>query len=84
MYYFYVLFLSARIQQMSVRNGTGSMGALKNHREKSPKEYLLSWSSFIGSTGIFNTIAVRLKSYYNVDTGLENRKTGLESWFRES
>lgn len=79
MYYFYVFFLSARIEQMSVGNGTGSTGAQKKNREKSPKGYLLSWPSFIGSTGIFNTIAVRLKIHYSVDTGLENRKTGLES-----
>ena len=54
-------------------------GTKKKHREKSPKGYLLSWPSFIGSTGIFNTIAVRLKIHYSVDTGPENRKTGLES-----
>lgn len=36
-YYFYVLFLSARIEQMSVENGTGSTGAQKKKKHTGKK-----------------------------------------------
>lgn len=75
-----VIFFSAHAEQMSLGNGGGY---LQGRKEATEKRTLMNTCYhgrhfLVCSADIFNTVAVRLKTHYSVDTGLENQKTGLK------